>query len=77
MGRFDKSIRDRVGRALIALAEETASRRIDVKPLVGHSPWLRVRVGDVRVILRSIDGTYLVERVIDRRDLDRALDSLR
>jgi len=45
-------------------------------------------VGDVRVILRPLSSderrqvnvdapAYLVERVIDRRDLERAADSLR
>jgi hypothetical protein len=51
-----------------------------VKPVAGHAPWRRPRVGEHRVLYRELadeaDAHYLVERVIDRRDLDRAIDRL-
>ena len=65
---------------------------LDVKPLEGHAPWLRLRVGVYRILYRPlttdelaavsqqrghrIDAGYLVARIIHRRDLDRAVASL-
>ncbi len=60
---------------------------LDVKPLIGHAPWRRLRVGEFRVIfrmfsadeLRSRGATapgYLVERIVDRRDLEDAAKPL-
>ena len=57
--------------------------KLDVRPLIGHAPWRRLRVGEFRVIfrmfsadeLRSRGATtrgYLVERIVERRDLDDA-----
>lgn len=55
---------------------------LDMKPLEGRPPWLRVRVGDVRVLCRRLttaelratgaERGYLIARVVRRRDLDRA-----
>jgi hypothetical protein len=45
---------------------------LDIKVLTGRSRWLRMRVGDWRVIYRPADpgpGWY-VARVVNRRDLD-------
>jgi len=72
------AVLDRLRAALTALAEESLS--LDIKPLTGAEPWLRLRVGDYRVILRAIDRTeasdadsgWLVARVVHRRDLERA-----
>ena len=60
---------------------------LDIRPLTGRSPWLRLRIGAVRVILRQLTPSetgllglkspgYLVERIVDRRDLDDALRPL-
>jgi mRNA-degrading endonuclease RelE of RelBE toxin-antitoxin system len=65
---------------------------LDVKPLEGHAPWLRLRVGAYRILYRPlttdelaavsqqrghrIDAGCLVARIIHRRDLDRAVASL-
>ncbi len=53
---------------------------LDVKPVVGRAPWRRLRVGEHRVLYREFadesDARYLVARVIDRRDLHRAIDKL-
>lgn len=87
----DRRDLDRLEEALyIELATEPVPANLDVKPLAGHRPWLRLRVGDYRVIFRRLSpaevgrldpyrGTepgILVERVINRRDLDRAVRSL-
>jgi hypothetical protein len=49
-------------------------------PVAGHAPWRRPRVGEHRVLYREVTGEadvgYLVARVIDRRDLHRAIDKL-
>jgi mRNA-degrading endonuclease RelE of RelBE toxin-antitoxin system len=63
--------RRRVLDALRALGE--GAPNLDVKPLVGRHPWRRLRAGDLRVIFRPIDHrTVLVERIVNRRELDRA-----
>ena len=82
--RIDSEDLDRIGRALTALAT-TADDNLDVKALAGEAPWLRLRVGDFRVLYRPIqreegaphDSRWLVARVIHRRDLERALATLK
>jgi len=53
-------------------------RDLDVVPLVGHAPWLRLRVGDFRVLFlpEGAPSTFLVVRVVNRRDLERAVAGL-
>jgi mRNA-degrading endonuclease RelE of RelBE toxin-antitoxin system len=70
------------------LTAEPHPANLDVKPLTGRPPWLRVRRGEYRVLyrpltdseLRALDASehagFLVERVIDRRDLERAASAL-
>ena len=80
--RIDRPTQRRVQQALNELAAglETA----DVKPLVGVPPWMRLRVGDWRVLYRPLsaaeaadDGPgLLVARVVNRRDLLRAVRTL-
>jgi mRNA-degrading endonuclease RelE of RelBE toxin-antitoxin system len=72
----------RVRAAFVAL--ESGVPDIDRRPLVGHAPWHRLRVGDYRVLYRpvavdeTVDGDigWLVARVVHRRDLVRAVASL-
>ncbi len=55
---------------------------LDVKPLEGLSPWLRVRVGEHRIICRPLSpaelrGTgsslgWFVARIVDRKELPMA-----
>lgn len=71
-----------------ALAAEPQPTNLDVKALVGRAPWLRLRRGEYRILYRPLSGGelqalkaseqagFLVERVIDRRDLERAASSL-
>jgi mRNA-degrading endonuclease RelE of RelBE toxin-antitoxin system len=65
---------------------------LDVVPLEGHAPWLRLRVGVHRILYRPLDAEelaavsrrrgpgaetgYLVARIVHRRDLERAVASL-
>ena len=85
--RLSSSTRSRVQAALGGLVELPPRSNLDIRPLTGRSPWLRLRIGNVRVILRPLTQSeagllrvespgYLVERVIDRRDVDDALRPL-
>jgi len=70
------------------LAAEPQPPNLDVKPLVGRAPWLRLRRGDYRVVYRPLTDAelrtlpsgehtgFLVERIIDRGDLERATATL-
>jgi len=70
------------------LAAEPQPPNLDVKPLVGHAPWLRLRRGDYRILYRPLTDAelqtlrageqagFLVERIIDRGDLERATATL-
>ncbi|MGO9320474.1 MAG: type II toxin-antitoxin system RelE family toxin [Solirubrobacteraceae bacterium] len=75
---LDRQTRKRVQQAFEALAADAAN--LDIKPVAGHAPWRRLRVGEHRVLYRELDAEtdaqYLVARVIDRRDLHRAIDQL-
>jgi mRNA-degrading endonuclease RelE of RelBE toxin-antitoxin system len=83
--------RDR-GRIVQALREGMAAdplpRNLDLVALQGRAPWLRLRSGDWRVLLRPLSapeladianaGTrgFLVARIVNRRDLERAVATL-
>jgi mRNA-degrading endonuclease RelE of RelBE toxin-antitoxin system len=70
------------------LATEPHPANLDIKPLTGRAPWLRIRRGEYRVLYRPLTGGelrslpanekagFLVERVIDRGDLERAASTL-
>ncbi len=61
----------------------TFSSKPDIKPLKGRDPWLRLRIGSYRVILRPLTKDelatletgekrgFLVARVIHRKDLEK------
>lgn len=75
-----------------SLTADPPSDNLDVKSLEGHGPWLRLRVGDYRLLYRPLtseelaevvrrrgqpaDTGYLVARIVHRRDLERAVDTL-
>lgn len=65
---------DRVTDGLRRLA--SGDPNLDVKQLRGRDPWLRLRVGDWRVLYRPFELGLWVERIVHRRDLHRAVDSL-
>jgi mRNA-degrading endonuclease RelE of RelBE toxin-antitoxin system len=66
------------------LAAEPQPANLDIKALTGRAPWLRLRRGEHRILYRPLteaelqaldvndQAGYLVERVIDRRDLEHA-----
>ncbi len=76
--QLDRKTRKRVQQAFEALGTDAAN--LDVKTVAGHAPWRRLRAGEHRVLYRELDdeadARYLVARVIDRRDLHRAIDKL-
>lgn len=85
--RLSKPQRVRVRKVLDSLSHEPPPTNLDVRPLVGHEPWLRLRIGTLRLIFRRLTTEesrsrairghgYLVERVVDRRDLDEAVRPL-
>jgi mRNA-degrading endonuclease RelE of RelBE toxin-antitoxin system len=76
--RLDRQTRKRVQQAFQALEVDAAN--LDVKAVAGHAPWRRLRLGEHRVLYRELAeetaSRFLVARVIDRRDLHRAIDQL-
>jgi mRNA-degrading endonuclease RelE of RelBE toxin-antitoxin system len=66
--------RDRVAAGLRSLAAGALS--LELKPLVGRSPWLRLRIGNWRVLFRVAGDHLWVERVINRADLESAVRTL-
>jgi len=69
------------------LAAEPWPENLDVTPLEGLGSWLRVRAGEFRIVLRPLNAAeckarsvtkgYLVDRVVNRRDLERILKAYR
>ena len=49
---------------------------LDIKPLTGSAPWLRLRVGDWRILFRPADEAVLVARIIHRSELQQAVRTL-
>jgi mRNA-degrading endonuclease RelE of RelBE toxin-antitoxin system len=70
------------------LAADPMPRNVDIVALRGRAPWLRLRSGDWRVLLRPLSATeladvggaaergFLVARIVNRRDLERAVATL-
>lgn len=71
-----------------SLAADPLPPNLDLAALRGRTPWLRLRSGDWRVLLRplsqaelgDVGGTaergFLVARIVNRRDLERAVATL-
>ena len=72
--RLDPQVRGRIATELQALAAEAPN--LDIKPLKASGAWARLRVGEHRILFRPIEGGWLVERIVDRRDLQRAIGTL-
>jgi mRNA-degrading endonuclease RelE of RelBE toxin-antitoxin system len=70
------------------LAAEPQPANLDIKPLTGRAPWLRIRRDEYRILYRPLTNSelqalsakeragFLIERVIDRGDLERATSTL-
>ncbi len=65
---------------LYALTEEPWPKTLNVRPLAGTSGWYRLRVGNYRALFKPQDHggerVILVARIVDRRDLERAIKTL-
>lgn len=72
--QIDAGTRKDVLEAMRALG--TDPRPPGVKPLKGHRPWLRVRVGDYRIIYDVDDAARVVTVAVvgHRREVYRGLD---
>ena len=66
--------RKRIAEALRALADDAPN--LDIKALRGAAPWLRMRVGDYQILYYPTGDSYEVERIVHRRELDRAARGL-
>lgn len=78
MRKLDPEATRRVRQALGRLTDGASN--LDVRSVTGRPGWLRLRVGDQRVLFRRMEPTdgqdaprWFVARVVDRRDLDRAV----
>lgn len=69
-----RSRRQQVVDALLAL--DAGAENLDVKPLEGRPGWYRLRAGDHRVLYRPVEERLWVERIVNRRDLHRAVSTL-
>lgn len=94
-----RAIKDlrRLDPSLRARAETFIQRRLravpqlpnlDIRSLEGKPPWLRARVGELRIICRRLTSAeltarqvtvaqgYLIVRIVPRRELERAVSEL-
>lgn len=65
---------DRIEAGLRRLIERAPN--LDVKPLIGSAPWLRLRVRDWRILFRPAGDQILVARIIHRSELQQAIRTL-
>lgn len=73
----DAEQRRRIADAIASLGADQPAANLDVRPIVGRLPWMRLRVGDWRVLYRRRDeGGWIVGRVVDRQHLERTVASL-
>jgi hypothetical protein len=54
----------------------TGEPKLDIKPVTGSPPWLRLCVGDWRVLYRPAGDQILVARIIHRSELQQAIRTL-
>lgn len=77
LDRLDPALRDQLVRDLRDLQTDPTGRPPRIKRLPGYgAPLYRLRSGDYRVVYRLDDDLITVLRVINRRDLERALRQL-
>ncbi len=67
--------RERIAEGLRSL--QASAPNLDIRPLEGRPPWLRMRIGDWRVLFRPAGERLWVERIVNRRDLLQATRTLR
>ncbi len=70
-----------VQKALKRLEDEPPAANLNIKPLVGREPWMRLRVGVYRVLYsyEEHDGQIVVAvaRIVHRKNLKAAVEKLR
>lgn len=77
LDRLDTALREQLVRDLRDLQADPTGRPPRIKRLRGYgAPVYRLRSGDYRVVYRLDDGLITVLRVINRRELERALRQL-
>ncbi len=79
--KVDARTRRRLREALEQLA--SGAGNLDVRAISGHPGWLRLRVGEHRVLYRPLTAKeargepgWLIARIIDRKELERAIAKL-
>ncbi len=71
--KLDRVVREKVVKGLKQFeSSESLPDNLDIKQITGSKPWLRLRIGMHRILLRKMNSEkYLVHRIIHRKDLDR------
>lgn len=64
----------RIRAALESLA--TGDENADIKAISGRPGWLRLRIGDWRILYIGEGDGWWVDRIVHRGDLERAIGSL-
>lgn len=72
--QLDPRVRRTVAQAIDSLAIDP--RPADVKALTGHHPYLRIRIGDYRVVYTVDDQAHVITIALagHRREVYRSLD---
>ena len=65
---------DRIEAGLLRLS--AGQPNLDIKPVTGSTPWLRLRTGDWRILFRPAGDRILVARIIHRSELLQAIRTL-
>lgn len=68
--RLQQRERERVFDALDGLVTEPPPENLDVKQLAGHPGWLRLRVGDFRVLYRPLTEREQSQLALERGTLE-------
>jgi mRNA-degrading endonuclease RelE of RelBE toxin-antitoxin system len=76
LARLTARERAQVRAALDAPQEDPAPANLDIVPIADKRPWLRLRAGRMRILLRPLGAGYAVERVVNRREFVRAVGRL-
>ena len=65
---------DRIEAGLQRLSSDEPN--LDIKPVSASPPWLRLRVGDWRILYRPAGDQILIARIVHRSELQRAIRTL-
>lgn len=72
IGLGPEAVRIRTALESLAVGEEN----LDIKAISGRPGWLRLRIGDWRILYIDAGDGWWVERIVHRSDLERAISSL-